>query len=241
LRWGALPGGLGVCIVIAGALAGALITVLASSDPGLALGVFTVAGTVAAAFAVKPHSAHVIVPVPALAYVVMATMTGLIHDGSTAASTTTFAVNLAQWVASGFLTIIVATVLAIGIALYRRRMTPTAPGTGRGPSSPGYSRSEREPGDSRSRPGYPRNDPDYMPPAGRSGRSVPPRRPDGSRTASSPRRPDRDVDYPGPPGSRGPRGGDGRYEPRDPGPRNQDPYDRWYRTDSRLVPASPEH
>jgi hypothetical protein len=195
-----------------------MITVLAGSGPGITLGLFTVAGTVAAALAVQPRSAHLIVPVPALAYVVMATIAGLIHDQAAQSSSTALAVNLAQWVASGFVAIIIATAAAIGIAILRRPRTPGTPGTAgarRGPSDRGYSPSDPEP----------------SPAAGR-----PTHRPEGARPPSVPRRPDRDLDYPAPPGSRGARGV-GRYEPRNPGPRDADPWEqeRWYRTDSRLT------
>jgi hypothetical protein len=232
--------------VIGGALVGTMITVLAGSTPGLALGVFTVAGTIAGALAVRPRSAHVIVPVPALAYVVLATMAGLIHDQAAQSSTTALAVNLAQWVASGFVTIIICTVVAIGIAIVRRRGKPGTPGTEgtrRGPSGRGVPPTDRglSPSDRGLPPsdrGYSPSDPDYPPPADRSGR---PRRPEGARPPSAQRRPDRDFDYPAPPASRGTRDA-GRYGPRDPGPRNPgrrdgDPWERerWYRTDSRLT------
>lgn len=217
LKWGSLPGGIGVCIVIGGGLLGTMITVLAGSAPGIALGVFTVGGTVAAALAVKPRSAYLIVPVPALTYVVMATMAGLIHDQAAQASTTALAVNFAQWIASGFVAIIAATALAVGIAIMRRPRTSGTPGTRRGPSDPGHSPS----------------DPEYTPPADRPAR---PRRPAGARPPAAPRRPERDVDYPPAPGSRGARGV-GRYEPRPPRPPDSGPWERerWYRTDPRLT------
>lgn len=246
LQWGLLPAGIGVCIVVGAALVGTMITVLGGSAPGLLLGVFTVAGTITGALAVRPRSAHVIVPVPALAYAVLATMAGLIHDQAAQSSTTALAVNLAQWVASGFVTIIISTAVAIGIAIVRRRGTPGAPGTQgtrRGPSGRGFSPSDRgvPPSDRGVPPsdrGCSPSDPDYPPPADRPAR---PRRPEGARSPSTPRRPDRDFDYPAPPASRGARDA-GRYRPRDPGlrnpgPRDGDPWERerWYRTDSRLT------
>jgi hypothetical protein len=205
--------------VIGGGLLGTMITVLAGSAPGIALGVFTVGGTVAAALAVKPRSAYLIVPVPALTYVVMATMAGLIHDQAAQTSTTALAVNFTQWIASGFVAVIAATALAIGIAILRRPRTSGTPGTRRGPSDPGHSRS----------------DPEYTPAADRSGR---PRRPEGARPPSAPRRPDRDVDYPPAPGSRRARDV-GRYEPPPPRPPDSDPWERerWYRMGSHLAPS----
>jgi hypothetical protein len=134
---------------------------------------------------------------------------------------------LAQWVASGFVAIIIATAAAIGIAIVRRPRTPGTPGTAgarRGRSDRGYSPSDR---------GYSPSDPEPSPAAGRPTR---PRRPEGARPPAVPRRPDRDLDYPARPGSRGARDV-GRYEPRNPGPRDADPWEqeRWYRTDSRLT------
>jgi hypothetical protein len=218
--WGLLSGGLGVCIVIGVALLGTLITVLAGTDPGPVLGVFTVAGTVVAALAVQSRFTHLIVPVPALVYVVMATMAGLIHDGASETSSTALAVDLAQWVASGFVAIIVATAVAVAVAVLRHPRTSFTPGTRRGTSGSGNSRSGRE----------------YSPSAARSARS---RHPEGARAPSAPRRADRDFDYPSSPGPAGARDA-GRYPPRHPGPRDSDPYERWYRTDSRLVPAATE-
>ena len=48
-RWGALQGGLGVCIIVTSAAIGAIVTMVARSAPGSLLGFFVVAGTVAAA------------------------------------------------------------------------------------------------------------------------------------------------------------------------------------------------
>ncbi len=71
--WGSLTGRGGVCIVVGGAALGALITVLAGTGPGPVLGVSLVAATLAAALAIQPGAVYRIIPVPALAYLVMAT------------------------------------------------------------------------------------------------------------------------------------------------------------------------
>src|ERR1700691_4536824 len=44
-RWGALPGMVGVCMVVGSAALGALLTALTNHEPGAVLGVFLVAGT----------------------------------------------------------------------------------------------------------------------------------------------------------------------------------------------------
>jgi hypothetical protein len=123
--WGARPGRFGVFVVIGCAVLGALVTVSAGTEPGSVLGVFLVAGTVTAALAVRPGAVYVIIPVPGLAYVVAATMAGLIHDRASDTSLTGLVVHAAQWIASGFLAMSVATLLAIAVTAARR------PGRGR--------------------------------------------------------------------------------------------------------------
>jgi hypothetical protein len=118
--WGSRPGRLGVFVVSGCAALGALVTVLAKTEPGSVLGVFLVAGTVIAALAVRPGSVYVIIPVPGLAYVAAATMAGLIHDRASDTSLTGLAVHAAQWIASGFLAMSVATLLAIAVTAARR-------------------------------------------------------------------------------------------------------------------------
>jgi hypothetical protein len=113
---GTLPGRLGVCIVAAGAALGGFITLLAHSVPGPVLGLFLVLGTIAAALAVRPRDAYMIIPVPALAYVVAALTVGLIETFNQPGTTslTTLAVNILQWIASGFLAMLLATLAGLG-------------------------------------------------------------------------------------------------------------------------------
>ena len=118
--WGSRPGRLGVLLVIACAALGMLVTVLARTDPGPALGLFVVAGTAAATLAVRSGSVHVIIPVPALAYVVAATVAGLVHDRASDGSLTGLALHAAQWIAGGFLAMSAATLLAVAATLVRR-------------------------------------------------------------------------------------------------------------------------
>jgi hypothetical protein len=118
-RWGSLTGRGGVCILLGGATLGALITVLAGVSPGPVLGASLVAATLAAALAMQPRSVYRIIPVPALAYVVTATVAGLIGDRAASTSHTALAVSAAQWIASGFLPMTAATLLAIAVAAIR--------------------------------------------------------------------------------------------------------------------------
>jgi hypothetical protein len=118
--------------VTLGTALGAVITVLSGSEPGLLLGVFMIAATAVAVFAVRPAAGYMIIPVPALAYIVAAIAAGLIHDRASDTSATFLAVNLVQWIASGFFAMVAATALAVAVAVGRRlRMrqasTPAGP------------------------------------------------------------------------------------------------------------------
>jgi hypothetical protein len=118
-RWSSRPGRLGVFVVIGCALLGTLVTVIARTEPGPVLGAAVVAGTGAAALAVRPRSVYVIIPAPALAYVAGAAVAGLIHDRADDSSLTGLAVHAAQWVASGFAAMSAATLLAIAATALR--------------------------------------------------------------------------------------------------------------------------
>ena len=176
--WGALQGGLGVCIIVASAAIGATVTMVARSAPGFLLGLFVVAGTVAAALAVRPRTGWMIFPVPVLSYLVAALTSGVVFDRSVDSSNTALAVAAAQWVADGFFAMALATVLAVVIIAARwflwrrRRPTPRDPGwpvgpwgPGRAPAGPERSRLGRDAMAYRGRrgqPGRPRRNPDTL-------------------------------------------------------------------------------
>jgi hypothetical protein len=117
--WGSRPGRLGIALVIGGALAGLLGTVVTGSEPGLILGIFLLAGTAAGALAVHPRAAYLIIPVPALAYLAAAILAGVIRDHAADTSHTALAISAAQWIASGFVAMSAATLLAIGVTVVR--------------------------------------------------------------------------------------------------------------------------
>jgi hypothetical protein len=117
--WGTRPGRLGVAFVISGAAVGALITVLAGIGPGLVLGLFLVAGTVAAAFAVQPRAVYLIIPVPALAYLTAAIAAGVAGGQADGSSHAALAVGAAQWIASGFRPMTAATAVALAVTVAR--------------------------------------------------------------------------------------------------------------------------
>jgi hypothetical protein len=100
-------------------LLGLLITLLLGTEPGVILGVCVVAGTAAAALAVRPGAVYLIFPVPALAYAVAAVIAGLVHDRGVDTSHTALAISAAQWIAGGFIAMTVATGLAVLIAGFR--------------------------------------------------------------------------------------------------------------------------
>jgi Domain of unknown function (DUF6542) len=128
-RWGALQGGLGVCIIVASAAAGTIATMVTRSAPGFLLGLFVEAGTVVAALAVRPRAGRVIFPVPVLSYLVGALISGFVFNRS-GTSKAALAIGAAQWVANGFFAMALATVLAVAIVAVRwylwRRSRPAA-------------------------------------------------------------------------------------------------------------------
>jgi hypothetical protein len=132
---GSLSGGLGVAIVAASTALGASATMLMGKEPGSILGAFVVIGTAAAAVAVRPQAGRVILPVPALAYIVAAMVTGVIYDRSADASKTALAINAAQWIANGFFAMALATIAAVVIVTGRwiiwRRGETVSPARGR--------------------------------------------------------------------------------------------------------------
>ncbi len=106
-------------IVVGSAVLGAAYTVAAGSEPGFALGACLIAGTLIAGFAVRADAVYLIIPVPALAYVVAGTVAGFIHDRAADASRTALVASAVQWAAGGFRVMAAATVLVIVLAAGR--------------------------------------------------------------------------------------------------------------------------
>jgi hypothetical protein len=130
-RWGALQGGLGVCIIVASAAVGTIATMVTRSAPGFLLGLCVEAGTVVAALAVRPRAGRMIFPVPVLSYLVGTLISGYVFNRSNGTSKTALAIGAAQWIADGFFAMALATVLAIVITTVRwylwRRRRPAPP------------------------------------------------------------------------------------------------------------------
>ena len=110
---------MGIGLVIGGAAVGLLVTLLAGRGPGAVLSIFLLAGTAAGTLAVRPRAAYLLIPVPPLAYLAAATVAGLVHDRAADSSHTALAISAARWIASGFLAMTAATLLAIVVALVR--------------------------------------------------------------------------------------------------------------------------
>ena len=128
-RWGTLQGGLGVCIIVASAAIGAIVTMVTRNAPGSLLGFCVVVGTVVAALAIRPRTGRMIFPVPVLSYLVAALLSGVVFDRSADSSKTVLAIGAAQWIANGFRAMVLATALAVVITtarwFFRRRRRPT--------------------------------------------------------------------------------------------------------------------
>jgi hypothetical protein len=108
-----------VFTVIGGALLGALVTIFLGREPGFALGLLVFLATVVAVFVVRPKAAYLVIPVPALAYVAAAVLTGYLHDRGTDTSHTALAISAVQWIADGFVAMAASTALATLVAATR--------------------------------------------------------------------------------------------------------------------------
>ena len=113
-------------MVLVAAALGTAVTVASHHEPGEALGIFVLAGTLAAATSVRARSVYAIIPVPALAYTMGAGIAGLVHDRAADTTRTALVLSAVQWIAAGFLTMTAATAVAVLIALARWLMSRTA-------------------------------------------------------------------------------------------------------------------
>ncbi len=107
--------------MIAAAGVGALLTALTGGQPGTPLGVCLIVGTLAACSAVRADAVHVVIPVPPLAYLAAAVVAGIGTIPASDMSRASLAVSALQWIAHGFLVMVIATVTAIAITVARRR------------------------------------------------------------------------------------------------------------------------
>ena len=96
---------------------GTIATIVTRAEPGSVLGLFVLAGTVAAALTVQPRTGRLIFPVPALCYLIGAVVSGVAYERS--ANKTELAVGAAQWIANGFFVMVLSTLLAIALTTVR--------------------------------------------------------------------------------------------------------------------------
>ena len=158
---GSLRGSLGVCVIVGSAVIGAVATIVTKAQPGSVLGLFVLAGTVAAALTVQPRTGRLIFPVPALSYLIAALAAGVVYDR--AADKTQIAVGAAQWIASGFFVMVLSTLLAVALTTVRWYMWRRDQ---RGPAAPDRpATAPRAPAGPPRRPGTPPGTQPGAPPA----------------------------------------------------------------------------
>lgn len=114
LRWiGTFPLKLALTVFFGAAVLGALATLVTGNGPGGLLANLILLGAVVAALGIERRSLYLLVPMPALTYLVLAVVTGAIHDSGSDTSTTQFGLNFLQWIGNGFLSLFAATVLVL--------------------------------------------------------------------------------------------------------------------------------
>ncbi|HEV3380157.1 MAG TPA: DUF6542 domain-containing protein [Trebonia sp.] len=108
-----VPTGVSILIFLVAAIIGAVGTVATHRDPGFLLGLMIIVGSCVAALCIPRKSVYLLIPLPALTYLVLCSVTGYIHDRSLGTSTTALASDFTQWLAGGFAGICLATVLVL--------------------------------------------------------------------------------------------------------------------------------
>jgi hypothetical protein len=120
LRWiGRLPVKRAVLVFTGTVLAGTILTIVMGQEPGFLLGFFLILGSVAATAVVRRGGAHTFIPLPALAYLVAATLTGMAHDSGSLNSSRQFVVDFLTWIGGSFVAVTASTILVVLIALTR--------------------------------------------------------------------------------------------------------------------------
>jgi hypothetical protein len=120
LRWiGRLPVKGAVLLFTGTVVAGTILTVVMGQEPGFLLGLFLILGSVAATATVRRGGVHKFIPLPALAYLIAATFTGLAHDSGSLNSSRQFVVDFLTWIGGSFVAVCASTILVVLIALTR--------------------------------------------------------------------------------------------------------------------------
>lgn len=110
-------------MLAAGALLGAVLTLLSGSEPGILLSFFIITASLAATLGVRSGAVHVLFPLPTLAFFVTAVLTGAVHDSALASSTAGLGAAFLQWVAGIFIPATVATILVLIVGGVRWLLT----------------------------------------------------------------------------------------------------------------------
>jgi hypothetical protein len=190
---GSFPTGRALLVFFGFAVLGAVGTVATDRDPGSLLGLAIIVGSAIAALGIRRRTSYVIIPLPALTYLVLAGLTGAYHDRGIDTSKTAYGLSFLQWIGSGFSTICVATIVVLLIfgarllisrmfvsgqfAMSERQPPASRPPRGRAPreSADPWHRDERGPRDEPDqwRDRRPENRPSQRPGTVPSGRDVP--------------------------------------------------------------------
>jgi hypothetical protein len=103
----------------AAVLLGMLLTMVMGQDPGFLLGLFLIVGSAGAAAAVRRGAAYKFIPLPALGYLVTATLAGMAHDTESLNSSRQFVLDFLTWIGGSFVAVTASTILVVLIALSR--------------------------------------------------------------------------------------------------------------------------
>jgi len=120
LRWiGSWRGGRAALVLLCIALVGLVATIVVGRDPGFLIGVALIVGALVAAVGARRRSVHTLIPLPAMSYLVVATVAGIAKDYSNLKNTNEFATSFLTWIGGGFFGLVVATVLVVLITFVR--------------------------------------------------------------------------------------------------------------------------
>lgn len=146
LRWvGAWRQRRAILVLLGIALLGLVGTIVIGHDPGFLLGALLVVGSVVAAIGVQGRAVHKLIPLPALSYLVMTTVSGLANDWSNLNDSKELVTSFLTWIGGGFFGLVAATVLVVLITFIRwlgsrllvsGQLPETPPGPGRTLSGP---------------------------------------------------------------------------------------------------------
>jgi hypothetical protein len=136
-----MAAGAGILVIAAATLLGVIATIVTKKDPGTILGILIVIGAIAAAFGVRYSTAYILIPLPALAWVAGAVVSGYVHDRSLLTGSIGIGSQAAVWMAAGFtwmvIAIIAVIVVAAGRYLWARRNRMFSPRPRPAPAGPG--------------------------------------------------------------------------------------------------------